>query len=117
MHKLEVFDPPQCCSTGVCGPTLDPKLVTFASDLHWLANQSVAVERFNLSQQPMAFTSNPAVKGALAISGTACLPLILLNGAIVSRGQYPTRRELANIVGVDATIPNAPTGFKLPVLQ
>ncbi len=115
MKKLEVFDPPQCCSTGVCGPTIDPKLVTFASDLHWLANQSIAVERFNLSQQPMAFTSNPTVKGALAISGTSCLPLILFNGAIVSRGQYPTRLQLANIVGIEAPQPSH--AFQLPVLQ
>ena len=27
MKKLEVFDPAMCCSTGVCGPTVDPKLV------------------------------------------------------------------------------------------
>ena len=48
MKKLEVFDPPQCCSTGVCGPSVDPKLVQFAADLHWLANQRLSVERYNL---------------------------------------------------------------------
>ena len=38
MKKVEVFDPPMCCSTGVCGPNVDPTLVRFAADLHWLAN-------------------------------------------------------------------------------
>ena len=39
MTKLQVFDPPMCCSTGVCGPNPDPVLPRFASDLQWLANE------------------------------------------------------------------------------
>ena len=34
MNKVEVFDPPMCCSTGVCGPSVDPALARFSSDLH-----------------------------------------------------------------------------------
>ena len=52
MNRVEVFDPPMCCSTGVCGPNVDLALVTFAADLHWLANQRIAIERYNLAQQP-----------------------------------------------------------------
>ena len=101
MTRLEVFDPPQCCSTGVCGPSVDTKLVAFAADLHWLANQRVAVERHNLAQEPQAFATNPVVKSALMQSGNECLPLILMNGAIVSQGRYPNRDELARFAGVD----------------
>ena len=36
MSKVQVFDPPMCCSTGVCGPEVDPALVRFAADLEWL---------------------------------------------------------------------------------
>lgn len=36
MTKCEVFDPPMCCSSGVCGPKVDPKLPRFASDLEWV---------------------------------------------------------------------------------
>jgi hypothetical protein len=32
MSKVQVFDPPMCCSTGVCGPEVDPALVRFASN-------------------------------------------------------------------------------------
>lgn len=31
--KLEIFDPAMCCSTGVCGPTVDPELARVASAL------------------------------------------------------------------------------------
>lgn len=117
MKKLEVFDPPQCCSTGVCGPSIDPKLAQFAADLHWLANQRLSVERYNLAQQPMAFATNAAVNGALKQSGNDCLPLILMDGAIVSQGRYPNRRELARLAGVDPDAVQKPAGMKLPVIQ
>jgi hypothetical protein len=25
--KIEIYDPPMCCPSGVCGPSVDPKLV------------------------------------------------------------------------------------------
>lgn len=27
--KIEVFDPPMCCSSGVCGPAVDPVFPRF----------------------------------------------------------------------------------------
>ncbi len=124
MKRIEVFDPPMCCSTGVCGPKVDPALVRFAADLHWLANQRIAVERYNLAQQPQAFAANPVVKGALKEHGNACLPLILLDGSIVSRGRYPSRDELAQLSGVQAEETaesthgaSSPNAEKLPVIN
>jgi AhpD family alkylhydroperoxidase len=102
MPKMEIFDPAMCCSTGVCGPAVDPVLPRFAADLDWLKNQGVAVERFNLAQQPAMFAGNAAVKQALSESGTDCLPLILVDGRIVNRGGYPNREELAALVGLEA---------------
>jgi Arsenical resistance operon protein ArsD len=100
MTTVQVFDPPQCCATGVCGPTVEPALVRFAATVAWLKDQGVAVERFNLSQQPGAFAERPAVKSALVEGGTSCLPLVIVDGRIVSRGVYPTRSELAEWAGV-----------------
>ena len=115
MNKVEVFDPPMCCSTGVCGPSVDPALVTFATDLHWLANQRITVERYNLAQQPQAFAASEVVKTALKQHGNECLPLILLNGAVVSKGCYPARDELARLAGVEPD--QAPAGARLPVID
>jgi hypothetical protein len=118
MKRMEVFDPPMCCSTGVCGPSVDPALVRFAADLHWLANQRIAVERYNLAQQPQAFATSAVVKTALKEHGNECLPLILLDGLIVSEGHYPTRAELARLAGVELDGPaEAPAGAKLPVIN
>ena len=109
MIKVQIFDPAMCCSTGVCGPSVDPVLPRFAADVEWLRTKGIEVERYNLAQQVAAFTGNPTVKSTLNAKGTDCLPLILVNGAIVAQGYYPTRRDLARFAGVayeeEATIP------------
>ncbi len=100
MITLQVFDPPMCCSSGVCGPSADPILARFAADLHWLAGQGVKVERYNLAQQPQAFAANEAVRAALASDGNECLPLLLVDGAIAGVGEYPTRDQVARLTGL-----------------
>ena len=115
MNKIQVFDPPMCCSTGVCGPSVDPALARFSADLHWLANQKIGVERFNLAQQPQAFASSEVVKAALKQYGNECLPLVLMNGAVISKGRYPTRIELASLTGVEPS--HAQAGAELPVIN
>jgi len=90
-----------CCSTGVCGPSVDPVLPRFSADLGWVAAHSIEVTRHNLAQEPAAFAAAPAVQAALTERGTACLPLILVDGRIVSQGTYPTRAQLASWTGLD----------------
>lgn len=113
MKTIQVYDKPMCCSTGVCGPQVDPVLPQFAADLDWLKSQGHHVERYNLAQQPMAFIQNKSVHQLLGSEGTDCLPLILVDGEIVSRQDYPSREELANWVGLTAAkqlLPVAKTG-------
>jgi hypothetical protein len=96
---IRVFDPAMCCSTGVCGTSVDPELARFAADVDWLVKQGVVVERFNLSQQPAAFAENVAVKEALA-RGVEVLPLVLVGDKIAVEGAYPSRETLAALAGV-----------------
>ena len=98
MSLMQVFDPPMCCSTGVCGPHVDVALTQFSSDLEWLESQGVEVRRYNLAQEPGVFVDHALVKSALAKSGEKCLPLILVDGEIVAEGAYPSREELAVLV-------------------
>lgn len=100
--KIEVFDPPMCCSSGVCGPNINKALPKFAADLDWLKFKGVTVERYNLARDLRAFASNVTVKGMLAERGEECLPLVLAHGKVVSQGRYPTRAQLASYAGVDA---------------
>jgi AhpD family alkylhydroperoxidase len=99
MSTLQVFDPPMCCATGVCGPEVDPGLVRFAADLEWLKASGVEVERFNLAQAPAAFVGNAVVAQALRGREDG-LPLLLVDGRIVAQGSYPSREALAELVGL-----------------
>lgn len=98
--KIEVFDPAMCCSTGVCGPSVDPQLARFAGDLEWLAGEGVEVARYNLASEPQAFVDNEQAKAALAERGDDALPLILADGRAMSYGAYPSRDALATWAGV-----------------
>ena len=102
MTRIDVFDPPMCCSTGVCGPSVDPLLAAFAADLKWLADQGVQVTRHNLAQEPAAFVQHATVHARLVEQGDACLPLVLVNGAIAWEGAYPRREALARAAGLTA---------------
>jgi hypothetical protein len=99
MNAFQVYDPAMCCSSGVCGPEVDPRLVRFAADLKWLHEQGVEVQRFNLSQSPAAFVENEQVKQALTEMGEGALPMVIGGGRVFSTGRYPERHELAGWAG------------------
>ncbi|MFC1757431.1 arsenite efflux transporter metallochaperone ArsD [Planctomycetota bacterium] len=116
MAKIEIFDKPMCCSTGVCGPQVDPALPRFAADLDWLKSKGHEVERATLSQQPQAFAENNAVREVLASEGVDCLPVVVVNGAIVSKAVYPIRDELEALAN-GANIQPAEQASSLPVVD
>lgn len=91
---VAVFDPAMCCSTGLCGPGVDPALMAIARDLRWLEKQGVTVHRFGLSQAPEAFVSNVRVAGLMQAFGDAALPAVVVNDAVLCYGLYPTRDEI-----------------------
>ena len=93
MKLIQVYDPPLCCSTGACGPNVDPALVRFAGLLSQIAAGGVKVERYNLAQQPLAFVQNPAVKALLDSTGTDALPAIFIDGALALKGTYPDEEQ------------------------
>ncbi len=100
MKTVQVFDRAMCCPTGICGPQVDPVLPVFAADLEWIQSRGISVQRFNLAQQPAAFVDNPVVRELLTTRGVDCLPLILVDGNVVSRGEYPSRQRLVMWTGL-----------------
>ena len=101
MKKIEVYDPPMCCSTGVCGTKVDEKLIEFASALKTLSGSGVVVERFNMGQTPQAFIDNIKVKELLTGKGQNALPFIFVNGELKWSGKIPPARELLKAFGIE----------------
>lgn len=94
MKTILIYDRPMCCSTGICGPHVDPVLPRFAADLNTMKNAGHSVERYNLSQQPQAFIENREIHALISSKGTDVLPVVVVDGHVVSRGVYPSLEML-----------------------
>lgn len=94
--KIEIYDPAMCCSTGVCGPSVDPELVRIQEALRQIQKQApeVSVVRFGLSSEPQAFVANSAVSEILKGEGPECLPLTYMDGTLLCKGGYPTNAQI-----------------------
>lgn len=102
MTTLTFYDPPMCCSTGICGTDVDQMLVDLAADLDWLKGQGITVRRINLSQEPAEFAANAIIRDLMQASEGDDLPAILVDGELVSKARYPSRPELAAWAGLAA---------------
>ena len=103
MTRIAVYEPAGCCSTGVCDPATSDSMAQFASAMEGLNRQGIEVERYELSSRPDAFASNEVVKAALEADGVECLPLIILDGEIVSSGSYLDKATFGAKVGIEIT--------------
>ena len=98
--KIEIFDPAMCCATGVCGPGVDPELVRMQETLRQIEKQApdVQVARYGLSSEPQAFVDNAQVAGLLKSEGPDCLPLVFVDGTLLSKGSYPTNEQIQTVL-------------------
>ncbi len=84
---------------GTLGVIPDRTFEAFEERLDWLEAIGVLVERFDPSVSPAEVASRESARELLSREGDRCLPLILVNDAVVSRGVYPSRTQLARAVG------------------
>ena len=103
MITLKIYDPAMCCSSGVCGPNVNEKLVQLSIFLKGLDKGDYSVERYNLSQQPDAYVSNQAVARILKDKGTDVLPLFFVDDKLVCSGDYPSTGKLADLLKLECT--------------
>lgn len=99
MSKVEIFDPAMCCSTGVCGPGVDPELLRMATIISNLQKAGKDIKRHNLSEEPQIYVDNKAVNQVLMNEGVDALPVTLVDGKVVKKGGYPSNEELLEWTG------------------
>lgn len=91
---VEIFDPPMCCPTGLCGPTLDQTLLDVSEMLLALQAAGVRVERYQMSSNPNAFLNNPDVMRLVREQQMAALPITVVHGQVLKAGAYPALAEV-----------------------
>ena len=102
MKKMIIFDPAMCCSTGVCGPSVNKELLRVATVLNTLKNKGIIVERHNLTSNPQIFVDNKVINGMLNIKGIDVLPVTMVDGVVVKEGSYPTNEEFCGLLGISS---------------
>ena len=100
MKKIEIFDPAMCCSTGVCGPAIDPELLRIATVINSLKGKGIIISRHGLSSDPQNFLSNQVINDILLKEGAGVLPVTLTDGQVVKTKIYPTNQELSDWLGI-----------------
>ena len=97
--RVEIFDPPMCCPTGLCGPTIDLVLLDVNEMVLKLKGQGVTVERYLMAQQPQAFLNNAEVYRLVREQQLAALPITVVNERVIKAGAYPTLAEVQAALG------------------
>jgi hypothetical protein len=91
---VAIFDPPLCCPTGLCGPTLDQTLLDVNELVQTLQAAGVPVERYQIAAHPAIFLQHPDVMRLVRERGMEAFPITVVAGQIVKVGAYPTRAEI-----------------------
>ena len=91
---IELFDPPMCCPTGICGPAIDQTLLDVNEMVMTLQRENLRVERYQMTSHPNAFLHNADVMKLVREKEMAALPVVVVRGKVVKVGAYPSLDEV-----------------------
>lgn len=91
---IELFDPPMCCPTGLCGPALDQTLLDVSEMIMAVQAEGTTVERYQMTSHPHKFMQNNDVMRLVREQQMAALPITAVHGQVIKTGAYPTLAEL-----------------------
>lgn len=92
--KIIIYDPPMCCSSGVCGPNPDQTLIEFQDTYAKLKQSGNDIERYIITQSPEKFKENPQIIKLIQEQQLKVLPITTVDNVVVKTGSYPTGKEL-----------------------
>jgi hypothetical protein len=94
LADVEFFDPPMCCPTGLCGPTLDQTLLDVNETIRALQHENYRVERYQMASNPNAFLGNAEVMKLVREKQMEALPVTVVRGKVIKVGAYPSEEEI-----------------------
>ena len=99
--EVEIFDPPMCCPTGMCGPTIDQTLLDLNEMVQALQSQGVSVARYQMASHPNAFLNNAEVMKIILEKQMEALPITVVHGKVIKTQSYPSLEEVNTSVNGD----------------
>ncbi|WP_125154779.1 arsenite efflux transporter metallochaperone ArsD [Clostridium rectalis] len=100
MKKMIIFDPAMCCSTGVCGPSVNPELLRVSTVINRLEINGVLVKRYNLTSNVQMFVDSKEINKLLNEKGVEVLPVTMVDGVVVKTKTYPTNKEFCEFLDI-----------------
>jgi len=91
---VEIFDPPLCCPTGLCGPVLDTTLIDLGEAIISLQGEGRTVVRHMMTAEPQAFMRNRDVYELIRQRQLSVLPITVVRGRVVKTDAYPSLDEM-----------------------
>jgi hypothetical protein len=91
---VEIFDPPLCYPTGLCGPVLDTTLVDLGEAIIALQADGRTVVRHMMTAEPQAFMRNRDVYELIRQRQLEVLPITVVRGRIVKTDAYASLDEM-----------------------
>lgn len=104
---VEIFDPPMCCPTGLCGPTLDQTLLDVSEMILALKAEQVIIERYQMTSHPHNFLNNTEVMGLVRERQMEALPITVVQGKVIKVGTYPSLAEVTTALKQSLSQPNS----------
>ena len=105
---VEIFDPPLCCPTGLCGPVLDTTLVDLSEAINMLQADGRTVVRHMMTADPQAFMRNREVYQLIRERQLAVLPITVVRGRIVKTDAYASLDEMRVALETQTVAASAP---------
>jgi hypothetical protein len=96
--KLIIYDPPMCCSSGICGPNPDPILIEFQNTVAELKKMGLNIERRMIIHCAEDLKNNIELSKLIKEKQFQALPVTIINGVIVKSGAYPSLEELKQFI-------------------
>lgn len=94
LPDVEIFDPPMCCPTGLCGPTLDQTLLDVDEMVLDLQAEGLRVARHQMTSDPQAFLRNTEVMTLVRERQMDALPITVVRSRVIRTGAYPAPHEV-----------------------
>ena len=104
MKTLKIYDPAMCCPTGVCGTSVDTKLLQLSNFINSLDKKMFEVKRYGLTTNPQEYVTNGEVSQLLNKEGVEVLPLIFLDDELLFKGYYPDVPQLSSKMGLSSFV-------------
>lgn len=101
MNILKIYEPAMCCTTGVCGPSVDPELLRVTLMINQIKANGGRVERYNLTDNPMVFVTETKINELLNTEDIKILPITTLNDEVVKTGAYLSDVEMKTLLNIE----------------